>query len=214
MTGSKIARIDNLEAEYERAGAGGSFNAGRETGKLISDVVALGTGGGGALKSGALLVEKVTAKVVKVELAGAKATGTAGKEIPATSPIAKEGLKNDLAAQAGIPRDIVGKPSSVWGKSIDDVKQSLVLDGATVIPKPALSGTSGKAQAYTVEGHASVKEVQYHPGGGTHGSGDYYKLGLKDGTEIRVIDPSIRFSPGTITKNQKYFDPNGVRLKY
>ncbi|WP_345774693.1 DUF637 domain-containing protein [Pseudomonas sp. FJ2-5-13] len=211
---SYIARIDNLEAEYERAGAGGSFNAGRETGKLISDVVALGTGVGGALKSGALLVEKVTAKVVKVELTGAKATGTAGKEIPATSPIAKEGLKNDLAAQAGIPRDIVGKPSSIWGKSIDDVKQSLVLDGATVIPKPALSGTSGKAQAYTVEGHASVKEVQYHPGGGTHGSGDYYKLGLKDGTEIRVIDPSIRFSPGTITKNQKYFDPNGVRLKY
>lgn len=50
---SYIARIDNLEAEYERAGAGGSFNAGRETGKLISDVVALGTGVGGALKSGA-----------------------------------------------------------------------------------------------------------------------------------------------------------------
>ena len=52
MTGSKIARIDNLEAEYERAGAGGSFNAGRETGKLISDVVALGTGGGSAKKRG------------------------------------------------------------------------------------------------------------------------------------------------------------------
>ncbi|MDE1531000.1 hypothetical protein PVE90_14885 [Pseudomonas carnis] len=42
MKQSYIARIDNLEAEYERAGAGGSFNAGRETGKLISDVVALG----------------------------------------------------------------------------------------------------------------------------------------------------------------------------
>ncbi len=65
-----------------------------------------------------------------------------------------------------------------------------------------------------MEGHASVKEIQYHPGGGTHGSVDYYKLGLKDGTEIRVIDPSIKFSPGTIIKNQKYFDPNGVRLRY
>ncbi|YCK84560.1 DUF637 domain-containing protein [Pseudomonas sp. D4-18] len=69
---SYIARIDNLEAEYERAGASGSFNAGRETGKLISEVAALGTGVGGAVKAGALLVEKFTAKVVKVELAGAK----------------------------------------------------------------------------------------------------------------------------------------------
>ncbi|ROM49977.1 hypothetical protein BK648_12385 [Pseudomonas poae] len=39
-------------------------------------MVALGTGVGGALKSGALLVEKVTAKVVKVEAAGAKGPGT------------------------------------------------------------------------------------------------------------------------------------------
>ncbi|UUN87068.1 DUF637 domain-containing protein [Pseudomonas extremorientalis] len=72
MKQSYIQRIDNLEAEYERAGASGSFNAGRETGKLISEVAALATGVGGALKGGALLVEKVAAKVVKVELKGAK----------------------------------------------------------------------------------------------------------------------------------------------
>ncbi|RMQ85552.1 hypothetical protein ALP97_200150 [Pseudomonas salomonii] len=75
MKQSYIERIDNLQSEYERAGASGSFNAGREAGKLISDVVALGTGVGGALKSGSLLVEKVTAKVVKAELTVAKGTG-------------------------------------------------------------------------------------------------------------------------------------------
>ncbi|WP_305955459.1 hypothetical protein [Pseudomonas sp. R11-23-07] len=122
MRQSYVARIDNLEAEYERAGASGSFNAGRETGKLISEVVALGTGVGGALKSGALLVEKVTAKVVKVELAAAKGAGAA--EVPATSAIARVGLRDDLAAQAGIPRNIAESPSSMWGKSIDDIKNS------------------------------------------------------------------------------------------
>ncbi|AZF24535.1 hypothetical protein [Pseudomonas sp. R2-60-08W] len=91
---SYVARVDNLEAEYERAGASGSFNAGRETGKLISDVVALGTGGGGALKSGAVFVEKVTAKVAKVELAGAKGAG-AGKA-PYTSTVSTD-------AEAGMP---------------------------------------------------------------------------------------------------------------
>ena len=35
MKQSYIKRIDNLQAEYERAGLSGSFNAGRETGKLI-----------------------------------------------------------------------------------------------------------------------------------------------------------------------------------
>jgi len=101
-----------------------------------------------------------------------------------------------------------------WVPPIDILNQELVLDGATVLRKADVSGTSGKAQAYSVDGHASVKEIQYHPGGGTHRSGEYYKLELNNGTEIRVIDPSSGFSPGTITRNQIYFDPSGVRLKY
>ncbi|MGU9824113.1 hemagglutinin repeat-containing protein [Pseudomonas sp. LF090] len=74
---SYIDRINKLSEEYERAGPGGSFNAGRETGKLISDVASLVTGVGGAVKGGALILEKVTAKVVaRAELAGAKATAS------------------------------------------------------------------------------------------------------------------------------------------
>lgn len=146
-----------------------------------------------------------------------KATGAA--EVPATSAIARVGLRDDLAAQAGIPRNIAESPSSMWGKSIDDIKQSLTLDGASLTPKAPLAGTSGKAQVFNVEGHPTIKEVEFHPGGGTHGDSPYYKLvstekvGNKN-IEIRVIDPSPDFSPGTITRYQQYYDTQGNRLKY
>ncbi|WP_342214610.1 hemagglutinin repeat-containing protein [Pseudomonas sp. CFBP 8772] len=72
---SYVDRIDHLQAQYEEAGASGAFEAGAETGRLISDMAAVLSVGGGALKGGALLAEKVTAKVAaKAELAGAKAT--------------------------------------------------------------------------------------------------------------------------------------------
>ncbi|WP_312595101.1 hypothetical protein [Stutzerimonas nitrititolerans] len=87
------------------------------------------------------------------------------------------------------------------------------MDGATLVSKPVLSGTSGKAQAFTVEGHPTIKEVQVHPGGGTHGA-PYYKFTYKDGAEVRVIDPSSGFKPGTITSTQQYFDTAGNRLRY
>lgn len=150
-------------------------------------------------------------------LSAAKATGAA--EVPATSAIARVGLKDDLAAQAGIPRNIAESPSSMWGKSIDEIKQSLTLDGASLTPKAPLAGTSGKAQVFIVEGHPAIKEVEFHPGGGTHGDSPYYrlvsteKIGNKN-IEIRVIDPSPDFSPGTITRYQQYYDTQGNRLKY
>ena len=123
MKQSYIARIDNLEAEYERAGAGGSFNAGRETGKLISDVVALGTGVGGALKSGALLVEKVTAKVVKVELAGAKATGEVAATVPRTPLAGPTGnWKNYTHAEAVIQTQASGRLVNAEKAVIDPSK--------------------------------------------------------------------------------------------
>ncbi|MBU2324658.1 MAG: hemagglutinin repeat-containing protein, partial [Gammaproteobacteria bacterium] len=138
---------------------------------------------------------------------GAKGPGAA--EVPATSAITRDGLRNDLAAQAGIPRSL----DKVWGASVDDLAQAYKMDGATLVPKPALSGTSGKAQAFTVEGHPTMKEVQVHPGGGTHGA-PYYKFTYKDGAEVRVIDPASGFKPGTITSVQQYFDTAGNRLRY
>ncbi|CRM26605.1 hypothetical protein [Pseudomonas sp. 24 E 13] len=70
-----IDRIDRLQAQYEEAGPSGSYNAGVETGRLISDMAAVLSAGGGLVKGGALLAEKVTAKVAaRIELGGAKAT--------------------------------------------------------------------------------------------------------------------------------------------
>ncbi|SHN29675.1 hypothetical protein SAMN05216593_1251, partial [Pseudomonas asturiensis] len=159
------------------------------------------------------------AQLVKAEREIAEAKATVADEVPATSAIARVGLRDDLAAQAGIPRNIAESPSSMWGKSIDDIKQSLTLDGASLTPKAPLAGTSGKAQVFNVEGHPKIKEVEFHPGGGTHGDSPYYKLVSTEkidnkNIEIRVIDPSPDFSPGTITRYQQYYDTQGNRLKY
>ncbi|WP_448310744.1 VENN motif pre-toxin domain-containing protein [Pantoea sp. PGP6] len=44
---SYIDRIDQMEAEYQKAGASGSFNAGVEGGKLVTDIAGLLAGGAG-----------------------------------------------------------------------------------------------------------------------------------------------------------------------
>ena len=60
---SYIERINRMEAEYQKAGASGSFNAGVKGGKLVTDIAGLLAGGAGVVKGGAVLTEKVVAKV-------------------------------------------------------------------------------------------------------------------------------------------------------
>lgn len=50
---SYIERIDWMEAEYQKAGASGSFNAGVEGGKLVTDIAILLAGGTGVVKGDA-----------------------------------------------------------------------------------------------------------------------------------------------------------------
>ncbi|EML4853717.1 hemagglutinin repeat-containing protein [Morganella morganii] len=93
---SYIERIDRMEAEYQRAGASGSFNAGVEAGKLIFDAAAVATGAGGLAKGTIVTTEKIVAKVsaktiIKAEQvvkAGADfaKTGTVFDSIKATQP--------------------------------------------------------------------------------------------------------------------------------
>lgn len=90
---SYIDRINRMEVEYQKAGASGSFNAGVEGGKLVTDIAGLLAGGAGVVKGGALLTEKVVAKVAgKVESAAAKVgpdvvkTGTVFDSIKAAQP--------------------------------------------------------------------------------------------------------------------------------
>ncbi|SUX30469.1 hemagglutinin repeat-containing protein [Chromobacterium vaccinii] len=49
---SYIERIDQLKVEYQKAGINGSFNAGVESGKLLTDVASLLAGGAGVAKGG------------------------------------------------------------------------------------------------------------------------------------------------------------------
>ncbi|MFM5820060.1 DUF637 domain-containing protein [Aeromonas sanarellii] len=68
MKQSYIARIEKLKAEYQKAGASGSFNVGVESGKLVTDIASLVAGGAGLAKGGALVVTKVTGKATSVAL--------------------------------------------------------------------------------------------------------------------------------------------------
>lgn len=60
-------RINKLEAEYQKAGPSGSYNAGLEAGKLTTDVASLFAGGAGLAKGGTILTEKVVARVIAAE---------------------------------------------------------------------------------------------------------------------------------------------------
>lgn len=60
---SYIERIEKLEAEYQKAGVSGSFNAGVESGKLIFDLVGLFAGGAGIAKGSSQLIAKTSAKI-------------------------------------------------------------------------------------------------------------------------------------------------------
>ncbi|MDZ7277224.1 hypothetical protein N4G40_02860, partial [Pantoea eucrina] len=94
---SYIDRIDRMEANYQKAGASGSFNAGVEGGKLVTDIAGLLAGGAGVVKGGAVLTEKVVAKVAgKAESAVVSAgKATSGAENAALYPK----LKDDLVHQ-------------------------------------------------------------------------------------------------------------------
>jgi hypothetical protein len=98
---------------------------------LLEPVARPGTDGGLKPEAG-----RNPSEVIRADSEPARAVRANGSviDIPATSPLAKEGLKNDLAAQAGIPRDILGDPSSIWGKPINDIIQSFTMDGAAVSP--------------------------------------------------------------------------------
>lgn len=75
---SYLARIEAAEAQYQKAGASGSFNAGVEYGKLLAEGASLVAGGVGAIKGGALLTEKLTAKLVKEGVHEAVTAGSKG----------------------------------------------------------------------------------------------------------------------------------------
>jgi len=88
---SYIERIDRLKSEYERAGASGSFNAGVETGKLLTDLATLVTGVGAAVKGTTSVAGKVITKTV-----GKAALKDAQNAVKEAAKNAGKGTRNGL----------------------------------------------------------------------------------------------------------------------
>ncbi|MES1964319.1 hypothetical protein M0N77_03100 [Psychrobacter sp. AH5] len=119
-------------------------------------------------------------------------------------------FREELARKAGIPRGVEKNPANIWGADINKIRQSFEMDGASlIIREPKIGKHSGRSAYYDIKGHKVYKEVEYHPGGGTHESSEYYKLVKNDGTQIRIINPEKPFKTGTIAPNQIYMNPQG-----
>jgi len=158
----------------------------------------------------------------KSEASGTKVT--VADEAPATSATTRVGLREDLAGQAGIPRSIVENPSSIWGKSIDDIKQSFTMDGATATLSTKAK-SSGNAQVYKIDGSATgIKEIQYSPStvdsvNQSAHIGEYYKITYGDGSKIKVVDPATyrpKFNEGKpiYDVNTVYLNPLGQKVVF
>ncbi|QIM61985.1 hypothetical protein A1D29_00890 [Pasteurellaceae bacterium Orientalotternb1] len=129
---SYIEQINKLEAEYQKAGASGSFNAGRETGKLLVDLASVVTGVGGAVKG----VTKVGAEAVTKGMAMAKKVPQAvGDQInKGMDKFGKLGLKQDVISNKKIGIDWNGS-IKLRGESWEKYLQSALPKGTIDLNK-------------------------------------------------------------------------------
>ncbi|VVO90308.1 hypothetical protein PS903_02249 [Pseudomonas fluorescens] len=147
---------------------------------------------------------------------------TEKKGIPASSLLAREGLRNDLANQAGIPRSL----DTVWNSTIDQLAQRFEMDGASVTRGEPKSKSSGNAQIVEIGNSITgVKKIQHSPSTvknvvkSTH-IGEYYKFTYNDGSKIKIVDPNgyrLKFSPDfkpIYDKNTTYLNPEGEEIKF
>ncbi|WP_144241650.1 DUF6862 domain-containing protein [Janthinobacterium agaricidamnosum] len=138
--------------------------------------------------------------------------------IDSTSVNARVGLRESLAAQAGIPRAI----SNVWGSSLEDLQLAFKMDGLKLNSVPPKSTSSGNAQIFSVEGRSDVAQVQFSPENpfSSH-KGQYYKIEFTDGSQAKIIDPKtykLQFDPKTnlptLDKNTIFYNPQGKIINY
>ncbi len=126
---SYIARIDKMEAEYQKAGASGSFNAGVEGGKLVADVASLVAGGAGIVKGGAALTEKIAATITNKQII------KAAEKISTAKP----------GKQFTAPRDL--NEQIFWKQTQSNPKSGNKLDGMNNDPRFPKSAGFQKMEA-------------------------------------------------------------------
>lgn len=196
---SYIDRINRMEAEYQKAGTSGSFNAGVEGGKLVTDIAGLLAGGAGVVKGGAVLTEKVVAKVAgKAESAAANAgKATSGAENAATYPKLKDELVqqnlNNIAKQdprlAAVVQGDNGKLN--YGVGSGSVSEADHL-GKIWVGDGAIPTTDGKGLV-SVDGLRVYRYPDAKPNApihlnptGTQANFETYKINPATGERVRV----------------------------
>ncbi|WP_312217409.1 VENN motif pre-toxin domain-containing protein [Pantoea vagans] len=138
----RIDRIDRMEAEYQRAGASGSFNAGVEGGKLVADMAGLLAGGAGVVKGGVVLTEKIAAKVagkadlvaVNVGNAAHNAANYAGLKLDLKTTEAANHLVESLRNTGQLPESYIDKAQAMnngWksGKALNNTSPGKQIGG-------------------------------------------------------------------------------------
>ena len=89
--------------------------------------------------------------------------------------------------------DIIGNPTSVWGKSVDDIINIFKKEGIEVKIRSSNIG-SGKATIIDVKKHSILTQIEVHPGGGRHG-GAYYRVSTSTQGTFKIVDPET-YIPG------------------
>ncbi|MFP1883655.1 VENN motif pre-toxin domain-containing protein, partial [Lonsdalea quercina] len=174
---SYIDRIDRMEAEYQKAGASGSFNAGVEGGKLISEIASLAAGGVGVAKGGTVLVEKIAAKVIsKAEnVAGHSIVQFPSKVLGEYSAIKPGPLDNDLAGtfSGGRYKEMV-------------LQEDTVLYRGGVSDKPYGQFFSSEAPQGVLQTRIDKAVLPKWPGGGTSPIDTSFAIKIPAGTRVYV----------------------------
>ncbi|WP_375644032.1 MULTISPECIES: HNH/ENDO VII family nuclease, partial [unclassified Bartonella] len=123
---SYVDRINKMEEEYERAGAGGSFNAGVEFGKLLTETASLMTGVAGAAKGGIKLAGKLVEKDLIEFAAKAEEAAITGAKVGATSSevntahVGKEIAQSlEKMSDEAIATQYLGQERKFWSKPIE-----------------------------------------------------------------------------------------------
>ena len=134
-----------------------------------------------------------------------------------TTPQSAAALRENLATQAGLPRDIAHNPASVWGKSVDTLRQSFEVGGGNTMAISPRASSSGNAQILRVENpNSNITEIQYSPSNQNSAhKAEYYKITYEDGSKAKVID-TLNYRPNfsrsglpIYDRNTTYYNPQG-----
>ncbi|NOL52581.1 hypothetical protein [Pelistega suis] len=128
-----LARLEHFRQEYERAGAGGSFNAGVEVGKLVTEAASMAMGGAGITKTSATALSKGISNSVQIGMHQVHrvTNWNAVRHVVDTSQVAEATSNGFINAQKVRDLAYVLKPTNELEKKLlDDIVSSGDLTGS------------------------------------------------------------------------------------